>query len=143
MKIIQGDKDADDPKKADEPPAVDDDLTFDVQDQKMIEKGGGEDGNDKAAGYQRTVRTADDGDDERNEDEYRQQVEELKKGANIKETHQLTTPDILAQVRLNGKDRQFLQQETHQDIYRKIIQDEAAEGPDDILAGKKSGQEML
>lgn len=71
MKIIQGDEDADDPKEADEPPAVDDDLTFNIQDQKMIEKGDSQDGDDKAGGYQRTVCAADDGDDERNKDEYR------------------------------------------------------------------------
>ena len=67
----------------------------------------------------------------------------MEKRTNVEETHQLTPPDILAQVGLDGKDRQFLQQKTHQDVYRKIIQNEAAEDPDDILAGKKLGQEML
>ena len=66
----------------------------------------------------------------------------MEQGANIQEPHQLTPPDILAQVGLDGKDRQFLHQETHQDVYRKIIQYEATKDPDDILAGKKSGQEM-
>jgi hypothetical protein len=85
---------------------------------------------------------ADDGDDERNKDKDRQQVEKLEQGANIKETHQLAPPDILAQVGLNGKDGQLLQQETHEDVYRKIVQDKAAKDPDDILAGKKMWQEM-
>lgn len=54
----------------------------------------------------------------------------------------MTPPDILAQVGLDGQYRQFLQQETHQDVYREIIQDEATKDPDYILAGKKLRQEM-
>ena len=78
MKIVQCDENADGSKETDEPPAVDDDLTLDIQDQKMIEKGDGQDTDGKARGYQRTVCMADDGDDEGYEDEQRQRLKNWK-----------------------------------------------------------------
>jgi hypothetical protein len=67
----------------------------------------------------------------------------MEQGTDIEEPYQLAAPDVLTQIGHDRKDWQFLHQETHQDVYRKIIQDKAAKDPDDILAGKKMWQVML
>jgi len=85
---------------------------------------------------------ADDADDKGNKDEQRQQVQEVEEGANIEEPDQLTAPDILSQIGLDGKDGQFLHQEAHQDVYQEIVQDETTEDRYNILAGKYVRQEI-
>jgi hypothetical protein len=108
----------------------------------MIEEGDGQDADRKAGGYPGTVGGADDSNDKGDKEEKRQQVQEMKEGANIEEPDQLAAPDILPQVGLDGKDGQFLHEEAHKDIYQEIIQDEAAEGVDDILPGKQLWQKI-
>jgi len=70
----------------------------------MIEKGERQDADRKGGSHQRTVCGADSADDKGDEDEKRQQVEEMEKGANIEESDQLAAPDILTQIGLDGKD---------------------------------------
>ena len=105
MKIIQYNKNTYGAEEADEPPAVNDDLALDVEDQKMIEKGDGQNADDKANGYQRTMCMPDDSNDKGDEDKQRYEVEKMEQGTDIEKTNQLATPDILRQVGLDGKDR--------------------------------------
>jgi len=51
MKVIQGDKESDSSQEDDHPPAIDNDPAFDIQDQKIIEQGYGEDTDNEAGGY--------------------------------------------------------------------------------------------
>ena len=89
MKMVQGDQDAHGAEEADEPPAVDNGFSFDIQDEEMIEKGGCQDAGHKARGHQRAICRAYDGKDEGDEDENRQQVQEMEYGADVEEPDQL------------------------------------------------------
>ena len=108
----------------------------------MIEKGEGQNSDRKAGGDQRTVCGADDDDDKGDEEEERQQVHKIEQGPHIEEGDQLTAPDILTQVGLDGKDGQFLHHKTPQHIEGKIVQDKSAKHPGNILSREEFWQQV-
>src|SRR5580698_5350290 len=100
MKMIQGDQDADGPQQANEPPAVDDRFSLDIQDQEMVKENKSKKADHKTSGRHRTVCRSDHGYNKRDEDKNRQQVQKMKYGSDVEKPYKLAPPNVLGQIRL-------------------------------------------
>jgi len=133
VKIIQGNKGDDYAEEADEPPAIDDALAFDEQDEEIIEGGDGKQSDHEAGSGQPAISRGDGHNGKRGKKQDRDQVEKMEKRPDIQEVDQLAFADILSEIGLDREDGQFLEGEPDDQVKGEIVSYEAAEDLDDVL----------